>query len=293
MFLVWAPVAAAVVAALIETIPARLDDNLSVPASASLTLWCASLVTHEAWMDSSAVVTSRLVPALILNAPVAWLGWRARTVTSDGAIVGALIGVAVFAGAGWQGWTLLAAAFAAATLTSRLGWARKARLGITEARGGRRGAGNALANTGVAAVAAALSVATPYRTEALLALAAALVAGASDTVASEIGKAWGRRTILITTFARVAPGTSGAISLEGTAAGVGAAGALATLAAGLGLTSPDIVPILVAAATASSVLESVLGATLESSGVLTNDLLNFLNTAGAAAAALALMRVLT
>ena len=42
----------------------------------------------------------------------------------------------------------------------------------------------------------------------------------SDTVASEIGKAWGRRTWLVPTLRRVPPGTSGAISAQGTAAGL-------------------------------------------------------------------------
>lgn len=292
LFVLWAPLAAALTAALVETIPVRLDDNLSVPAAAALTLWCASLVTADACAASSGEVAGRLVPALLLNALVAWLGWRAGTVTAVGAAIGALVGVAVFAGAGWQGWTLLFAAFAVATIASRLGLARKAMLGIAEARGGRRGAGNALANTGVAALAAGLAVATPHRVEALVAVAAALVAGASDTVASEIGKAWGRRTVLVTTLARVAPGTSGAMSLEGTAAGLGAAVGLAALAAGLGLISVVAIPIVVVAATASSVLESGLGATLEGPGILNNDLLNFLNTASAAAAALVLLRLL-
>ena len=265
---------------------------LWAPVAAALTLWCASLMTRDAWAASSGDVARLLVPAVALNALVAWLGWRAGTVTTAGATTGALIGIAVFAGAGWQGWTLLFAAFFAATITSRLGLARKAILGIAESRGGRRGAGNALANTGVAALAAVLAVATPYRIDALVALAAALVAGASDTVASEIGKAWGRRTVLVTTLSRVARGTSGAVSLEGTAAGLGAAAGLAALAAGLGLTSAAIVPIVVVAATLSSVLESTLGATLEGPGILNNDLLNFLNTASAAAAALILMRLL-
>ena len=39
-----APIAAAVVAALVETIPVRLDDNISVPATAGAVLWIASLV---------------------------------------------------------------------------------------------------------------------------------------------------------------------------------------------------------------------------------------------------------
>jgi uncharacterized membrane protein len=40
------------------------------------------------------------------------------------------------------------------------------------------------------------------------------------------------------------------------------------------------------AATAGSLIESALGATLEASRVLNNDLLNFINTASAAAIAL-------
>src|SRR6185295_5061356 len=109
---------------------------------------------------------------------------------------------------------LLFATFIAASVTSRLGLARKVLLGIAEERGGRRGAGNAIANCGVAAVAAIAAVTTPDRGSSLLALVAALTAGGSDTVASEIGKAWGRSTFLVTTFRGVPPGTPGAMSLE-------------------------------------------------------------------------------
>ena len=84
----------------------------------------------------------------------------------------------------------------------------------------------------MAAIAAAT---TPYTAAALVALVAALTAGGSDTVASEIGKAWGRSTFLVTTFSRVTPGTPGAMSLEGTAAGLLAAFALAATGAALGL----------------------------------------------------------
>ena len=44
-FTIAAPLAAAVLAALVETIPIRLDDNISVPATAALVLWLASLMT--------------------------------------------------------------------------------------------------------------------------------------------------------------------------------------------------------------------------------------------------------
>src|SRR5262245_51292352 len=43
-FAIAAPIAAAVAAALVETIPVRLDDNVSVPATAAAVLWLAGLV---------------------------------------------------------------------------------------------------------------------------------------------------------------------------------------------------------------------------------------------------------
>src|SRR4029450_2916061 len=111
----------------------------------------------------------------------------------------------------------------------RLGLQRKMILGISEERGGRRGAGNAIANTGAAAVAALLVGLAAAAGAARIAFAAALTAGGSDTFASEIGKAWGRRTWSITTLERVPPGTSGAMSLEGTLAGIAGAFTLAAI----------------------------------------------------------------
>jgi uncharacterized protein (TIGR00297 family) len=148
--------------------------------------------------------------------------------------------------------------------------------------------GNAIANCGVAAVAAICAVTTPYPAEALCTLVAALTAGGSDTVASEIGKAWGGSTFLVTTLGRVKPGTPGAMSVAGTMAGLLGALALGATGAALGLISFSAVLLVAAAATAGALVESVLGATFEGPGILNNDMLNFLNTAIAAAVALAL-----
>ena len=288
VYLTAAPLAAAVTAALVETIPVRLDDNLSVPAAAAGMLWTLSLLSAPAFDAQLPALVRHVGPAIAVNAVVAAAGWRARAVTWPGALTGWTIGTIVFTAAGWQGWTLLLAAFLVATVTTRLGMRRKVLLGIAEERGGRRGPGNALANTGLAAAAAAVAAASPHRDLALLALTAALVAGASDTVASEIGKAWGRHTFLVTSLTHVPPGTSGAISWEGTAAGVAAAALLAVLAFALGLVPAAGVLIVVVAATFAAFVESALGATLEAPGILNNDLLNFVNTACAAAVAVVL-----
>jgi uncharacterized protein (TIGR00297 family) len=291
-FVVGAPLVAAIFAGLVESVPVRLDDNISVPVTAGFVLWGLSLMTRDAWVVASPEVIRSTLPAVLLNVPIATLGWRARTVSARGAIVGAVIGIAVFACTGLGGWILLFASFFLAAASSRMGLSRKALLGIAE---GRRGPGNAIANCGLAVWAGILAVASPapYREAALLAFVAALAAGASDTVASEIGKAWGRRTLLVPTFTPVKPGTSGAVSLEGTAAGLVAALALAAVGTATGLIHGNLLWFVVVGASIASLVESALSATLEAPGILNNHLLNFINTAVAAAVAVALARVLS
>jgi uncharacterized protein (TIGR00297 family) len=289
---VGAPLLAAVVAALVESRRGGLDDNLTVPASAAAVLWATSLVSPDSLGIAIDALASRLPAALSVNAVAAVLGFAAGTVSAAGLAGGVLIGVAVWLGGGWALWLVLFAGFALAAATSRVGLARKAALGIAEERGGRRGAGNALANCGVGAAAALLAPFTAAPAAALLAATAALVAGASDTVASEIGKARRGPTFLPTTLRRVPAGTPGGMSLDGTLAGLAAAALLGALAVATGVIAPAAVAVVVAGATAGALLESLLAASLEVRGTIDNDTLNFLNTAAAAAAALLLARVL-
>jgi uncharacterized protein (TIGR00297 family) len=286
-FSLGAPFLAALVAAAVESIPVRLDDNVSVPLSAAGVLFCLSLVSEDLALGAVSLIARQLPVALLVNAAVAAVGFAARTVSLSGALCGAGIGTTIFIATGWQGWLLLMVTFLLASITSRMGLERKTLLGIAEERGGRRGAANAVANTGVATVAAIMAVLTYARDPALIAFAAALAAGGSDTVASEIGKAWGRRSYLVPIFTRVSPGTSGAISAEGTAAGLLAAFALAVAAATLELVPFTAIAAIVGGATAGAFVESALGAMLEPHGIVNNDLLNFLNTAVAAFVALA------
>jgi len=80
----------------------------------------------------------------------------------------------------------------------------------------------------------------------------------SDTCASEVGKAHGKRTFLITTLQPVSRGTEGAVSLEGTLAGVVASAAIALV--GWGRSDRGVVFMLAAFI---AHLESVIGATLQ------------------------------
>lgn len=283
-----APFVAALAAMLVETIDVRLDDNLSVPFTAGLVLWVTSLVEPAAAAAVFGLFVGRLPAGLLVNVVVAVLSLRLRAVSRSGVVGGLIVGISIWAGTGWQGWALLFASFLVATVASRVGLRRKQLLGIEQEQGGRRGVGNALANCLLAAVAAVVGPLTGHADAALVAFVAALVTGASDTAASEIGKAWGRVTWSPTTFARVAPGSIGGMSLEGTTAGLATAAGLAAAAVALGLLPGDALWIIVVAAGAAMLLESVLGATLEPRGIVNNDLLNFIDTLAAASVALCL-----
>jgi len=284
-FILAAPAVAAVAAAFVETVPIRLNDNISVPFTAAAVLWSLSFIKmDEASINWPALTT--LSCAIAVNLIVAIAGYQVRTVTAAGAITGAVIGIVIWCAGGWQGWTLLFVAFLVAAIATRVGHRRKAALGISEERSGRRGPGNAIANTGVFAWAMAVSIGFKDPSPAILAGVAAMVTAASDTVASEIGKAFGKTTYTWLPVRRVPAGTSGAVSLEGTLAGVAAALVLALYAWLVGLISTDAVFVVVAAATVASFADGALATRFEKGGWLNNDVLNFLNSAIGASLAL-------
>jgi uncharacterized protein (TIGR00297 family) len=128
----------------------------------------------------------------------------------------------------------------------------------------------------------------------ILGYVASLSTKLADTFASEIGKAYGTTTFLITTLERVRPGTEGAISLEGTIASV-VGGTLLTLYGWwVKLISAKAVPICIVAAFVATTIESWLGATLQGTKnkkededdhdsydwnwMVTNEVINFWNT---------------
>ena len=272
-------VVAAIAAAFAETIPIRLDDNLTVPAAAAFVLLSSTLFDPQVAHTRTSGIAVEAASALLVNGALARAGLYAGTVTATGALTGLVIGTVIVLGGGWGAWGVLLATFVTASVCTRIGKARKAAAGIAEARGGRRGPGNAIANTGLAAWACVLAIGMANPSLALLACIAALATAGSDTVASEIGKAYGRTTVQVTNLRRVPPGTTGAISLEGTAAGIASAAGLAALGAWWEVVPWVAVPVITLAATVSSLVEGMLGATLEARGILNNDTVNFVNSA--------------
>lgn len=271
--------AAALVSAALESLPQGLDDNIGVPLVSGLFL-LGLVLTYGRWDEFLADdgLPMRLLLAAVVNAALAGAAYAAKTVDRSGVVAGFLVGFLIYAFLDWEGYLVLFAFFVIGSLCTKFGYKKKAAAKLAQENKGRRGARHALANAGVAAACAVFAALTPYPVVFALAFAGAFATAAADTASSEIGQLLGRRTFLITTFRPVPRGTEGAVSLEGTLAGIFASLVIASLAAVLGLFSWKGVPAVAVAAFVGTTFESVVGAALEKRQLLDNEALNFLNT---------------
>lgn len=230
------------------------------------------------------------IVGLILNLVLAVIAIAApkKLLTPAGLLHACVLGIILWGTLGWRGYAVMMFYFLVGSTVTRVGMAQKEAAGIAEKRSGARGPenvwGSALIATfcAIGAYALAGSSFSWTRTAVMLLLlgyVASMSTKLSDTCASEVGKAYGRRTFLITTLQAVERGTEGAVSLEGTLAGIAGSAALAALGWAVGLIQPiGMLWCLIAAFIATN-LESVIGATLQTKYTwLTNEIVNVLNT---------------
>lgn len=222
-------------------------------------------------------VRTRLLPAFLVTLSFALFARILGGVTYAGAAAGFLVTSLLFIVSGPPMFVAVLLVFVLTLATTRLGRRRKQSLTIAERPGGRDGA-QVLANVGVSAMFAALSAITPHRLPLLAGSLAALAEAACDTVSSETGKALALEARLLTSGRIVPAGTDGAISVPGTLLGAIAAALVALEAAATGLVDLRRAVIIAVVGFLGMLLDSLLGATLERYGWLTNNTVNLVST---------------
>jgi len=243
--------------------------------------------------ESFSFFDSPWVLALLVNSVLWLIAWIApkKLLTPGGYAHAWVLGVILWGCLGGAGYLVVMAYFLLGSGVTRLGFAEKEAAGIAEKRSGQRGPENVWGSAATATLCALLTLVVDSHWQPLLVLGyvASFSTKLSDTVASEIGKAYGKSTFLITTLQPVPRGTEGAVSLEGTLAGFVASLIIAVIAWGLAMISPWGIAICAIAALVATNLESVIGATLQARLLwLTNERVNVINTTIGAATAIAL-----
>ncbi|UOQ71633.1 DUF92 domain-containing protein [Hymenobacter cellulosilyticus] len=219
-----------------------------------------------------AILLVILLPGMALSV---WAG----KLTLPAGLTGVVLGVLIFLGAGFWGVGELALFFVLGTGASAWKVAEKRRLGLAEENKGRRTAGQALANAGVAGLAGLLAWAWPAQQPLFqVMLAGSFAAATADTLSSELGNMYGRRYYNAWTWRPDTRGLNGVVSLEGTLLGLAGSLLIAVVyCLGVGW-SRALVWVLVAGAV-GNLADSLLGATVERRAYLNNNAVNALNTA--------------
>lgn len=259
------------------------------------------------------VAGDRFLTALLVNI-ILFVGaivMRQRMLTARGLRHALFLGLLLWTSGGLRVYSLCFSFLVLGSLATRIGLREKQARGIAEKRGGARGPENLWGAAAAAAVCAVLGAVLPpvvllcgfdhavsafVQSLANIAYVAAISTKMSDTLSSEIGKAYGGDTYLLTTLKKVPRGTEGGVSVEGTLAGVVGsaiaalwAAAVGILAANNGVSVAFAVLVVVAAAFVATTAESVIGATLQKQRSWSNEFVNLLNTSIGACASVVIV----
>lgn len=232
--------------------------------------------------------------ALLIHGVLIALAQRLPLLTRAGWVHAGALGTILLGALGWQGWFAVVLYLVLGSAVTKLGFRDKQRRGLAEARGGSHGPENVWGSAATgAALALLIGAGLEPRSVLLVGFAASFAAKLADTFGSEIGKRWGRTTVLITSFRRVPPGTEGAISLEGTLAS--ALGSL--LMSGLMLAlqllpSWPVTGLVMLIGLVATLAESWFGALVQDRfDWMSNELVNALQTSLAAVLAITAMQI--
>lgn len=211
---------------------------------------------------------SRLALSLLLSIIAGGFGYWRNILAPSGWPGAVLVGTATAGLGGWDWGLLVIVFFASSSALGRLGARRKAAIVAAQwEKGDRRDWGQVLANGGLGAALAGLYAVWP---SPLLwnAYVGVLAAVTGDTWATEIGVLSRQTPRLITTSRPVPAGTSGGVTLLGTAAALGGTAAIGLAAIVLqsifrASWQPTLLPIALVGGSVGVLCDSLLGATVQ------------------------------
>ena len=264
----------------LRNIPSSPTRGHNVNYKSPISLCSALPGPFDTLLSTALSATPGIVAGAAINTVVYVGGIKVllKGLTWEGVVSSWLLGSLSYAAFGPGCYFIVCLYFIVGSLVTKLKLAQKEKEGIAEARSGRRGLGSVL-GSGFAGIVCAIGALTGgldipnalWRIGFIASFASKL----ADTTSSEVGKAYGKTTYLITSLKRVPRGTEGAVSVEGTLAGLVAGASVGLIALFLRESNVRGAISITAASFVANIAESILGASLQGkSAWLTNDLVN-------------------
>lgn len=256
----WIAAIVAIVATSCEAMSYKGSDNLTVPLGTAFSLHF--MLTHG--FEQNLAFTYGILFALF----IAGVSLRMRFLSGSGAVSTFLLGVIIFGTGNWEFSLPILLFFVLSSFLSKTGKQWKKKFADTFQKGGQRDIGQVLANGGIAGVIVLIWNYLPGDVW-YFAFIGAVAAVTADTWATEIGVLSRKSPRSILTFQKVAPGTSGGISVLGITGAL--AGSFVIIFIGRLVTDRyaglenalTLFIVVVVSGLVGSLVDSILGATVQ------------------------------
>jgi uncharacterized protein (TIGR00297 family) len=262
-------------------------------------------------------VLLHLAIGAVVSTILAAVSVQARSLSFSGGVGAIVIGTAIYGYGGWAWYVVLLSFFISSSFLTRFRYSAKSAKGVSELKSGARTIWQTIGQGGVPAIIAVIALLSRIHPALLAAgFVSALAEANSDTWAVELGVLSKRNPKLITKLAsEVPPGTSGGVSSLGELSAVAGSFFVALVGSALGVFGDAPVILLTITTIAALIgehVDSVLGATVQAAyycpscqketerkihrcgtrtnhvrgfKIITNEAVNFISTATAAALA--------
>lgn len=262
----------ALAASLVESVETNSDKRTTLLLAAATTYLIFTIYALKTTLLELAMAFT-IAFALSLAAT------KSGVADESGLLSATLIGTLVIVFTDIRFFLTLLMFYALGSASTKYRYPIKLQRGIAEPAGGARGYANVFSNS-LPALFFAINYGFYNYPAFSLAFVASVAAALGDTMASEIGKT-SEKVYLITNFKRVPAGVSGGVSLKGEIAAIVGCSIVAIVAAIAGIIDPSGAAIVLIAGFIGVHIDSILGATLEQKGLLTNAGVNFFATLSA------------
>jgi len=260
------------------------ERDFTVPFGTTMVMWLFSFDYPLPGMQRILLIC---IFALVLGIGA----YFAKAADSDAVLSEAIIGLLVILFGGMHWFLLLLTFYLLGGAFTRYGYAHKRALGIAQSRGGVRGYKNVYSNS-LVPLALAVCYGIYGSDMFIYAFIGSVATANGDTLASEIGETSRSKPRMITTLKEIEPGVDGGVTPLGEAASLAGAIIIGLFAVGTGMVGFFGILAGTIGGFLGTNFDSLLGATLQSRGMLSNNGVNLVATAFGAMVGAALWHIL-